>query len=50
MVSKTDLDVDTTVREYRRVAGAHEVLFSFLGIFFKGSFKNTEGVTTYRTL
>ena len=37
MISDTDLNVDTiTVEEGRRAAGAHKVLFSFLGIFFKG--------------
>lgn len=50
MISKTALDVDTTVRECGWAAGAQKVLFSFLGIFFEGSFKNTEGITTYRTL
>lgn len=37
MISDTDLNVDTiTVEEGRRAAGAHKVLLSSLGIFYKG--------------
>lgn len=41
VVSEADLNVDHALLGGKRAA--HKVLFSFLGIFFKDSFKNPKG-------